>query len=139
MSITFTPLATEHFLYVRCLGTYDFQSMRDAYEQAFEAAAATGLRAMILDATGLGGEPPHIFERYELGVAIADLQRKIGPGIMVAGVGNDGMVSRTRFGELVARNRCAYARVFTDLNRAIQWIKGELGVSKAVNPKPSPG
>ena len=139
MSISITPLVTEHFLYVRCFGSYEFQSMCDAYAQSFEAAANAGRRALVLDATGLGGEPPGILERYKLGVAIAEAQRRIGPGIMVAGVGDPGMVSRSRFGELVARNRSAYARVFTDLNRAIDWVKNELGIRNGAPVAANPG
>ena len=136
MTISSIPMTTDHYLYVRCEGSYDFESMADTYQRSFEFAAAAERKALILDARGLGGEPPDVFQRFRLGVRIAELQRGPGRGIMIAGVGDEGMVSPNRFGELVARNRSAYARVFTQLDAAIRWVKIELGVLR--NPEPNP-
>ena len=94
-------------------------------------------KALILDARGLGGVPPDMIERFKLGVCIANIQRK--SGIIVAGVGDEGMVSPNRFGEIVARNRSACARVFTQLDAAIQWIRDELETLAAYEPTPNPG
>ena len=128
MTISTIPMTTDHYVYVRCEGSYEFESMALTYRRSFEFAAAAERKALILDARGLAGQPPSIFERFRLGVRIAELQRGPGHGIMIAGVGDEGMVSPNRFGELVARNRSAYARVFTQLDAAIEWVKTELGV-----------
>ena len=137
MPITITPMITEHYVYVKCEGSYDFESMCKTYVDAFTFAAAAERKALILDARGLAGDPPNILDRFKLGVRIAEIQRT--HGVMVAGVGDEGMVSPNRFGEIVARNRSAYARVFTQLDAAIEWIREELGILVPPTGSPSPG
>lgn len=137
MTIAITPMAVDDYVYVKCEGTYGFDAMCDTYSKAFTFAAAAERKALILDARGLGGEPPNTLERFKLGVCIAEIQRK--SGIIVAGVGDEGMVSHNRFGEIVARNRSACARVFTGLDAAIEWIRTELKTLVPPAPAPSPG
>lgn len=137
MSISIIPMTTEHYVYIKCEGSYDFESMCATYVSAFTFAAAAERDAVILDARGLGGEPPGTLERFKLGVRIAEVQRD--HGIMVAGVGDEGMVSPNRFGEIVAQNRSAYARVFTEIDAAIGWIREELGLMAAPERTSSPG
>lgn len=137
MSISIIPMTTDHYVYIKCEGSYKFESMCETYARAFTFAAAAERGALILDARGLGGEPPNFLERFKLGVRIAEIQR--GTGIMVAGVGDEGMVSPNRFGEIVARNRSAYARVFTEIEAAIEWVREELGILVPPDRTPSPG
>ena len=89
-------------------------------------AVEAGRRALLIDVTAFTGEPPTIFERYKLGTYVAELQRGPGRGVIIAGVGKPPMVHAQKFGELVARNRSAVARIFTDSNEAISWMKGRL-------------
>ena len=136
MNISIIPMAADDYVYVKCEGTYAFDAMCETYSNAFTFAAAAERKALILDARGLGGIPPNTLERYKLGVRIAEIQRT--SGIIVAGVGDEGMVSPNRFGEIVARNRSACARVFTQLDAAITWVREELGLLANGEPTPNP-
>jgi len=61
-------------------------------------------------------------ERYDWAVRIAELQARFLPRIRVALVGNEPLIHPERFGEIVARNRGADARAFTDEAEALRWL-----------------
>jgi hypothetical protein len=63
-------------------------------------------------------------ERYELAVRVSDAQAAMKPRVRFALLGHEPMIHPERFGELVARNRGADARVFTDQDAALAWIRG---------------
>jgi len=110
---------------VHCQGKFDVQSMLEVYGSSFAAAANAGRRAILVDVTALTGAPPTIPERFKMGTYVAELQRGKGRGILIAGVGRQPMVHAGKFGEMVARNRAANARIFTDKAEAIAWIRAE--------------
>lgn len=120
----------DDYLFVQCAGIYDFESMRRVYATSFAAAVRGDCKALLVDVRDLTGEPPTIFERYTLGVYVAELQRGPARGVMIAGVGKRPMVHAKKFGELVARNRSAAARIFTSMDEAVAWIKA--GLSRTV-------
>ncbi len=130
MSIDMRFEFRDDYLFVQCEGDYEFESMRQVYATSFAAAVRGGCRALLIDVRALTGEPPTIFERYTLGVYVAELQRGPARGVMIAGVGKRPMVHAKKFGELVARNRAAVARIFTDMDEAVAWI--EAGLSRTV-------
>jgi len=53
------------------------------------------------------GDRAQIFARYKLKVAYVNLPERVDP---------------KRFGEMVARNRRVDARVFTDVEEAVEWL-----------------
>ena len=65
---------------------------------------------------------PPILERFELGVRIAKHYLESEPRTRLAVLGHEPMIHPDRFGELVARNRGADARVFTDEAQALDWL-----------------
>jgi hypothetical protein len=63
-------------------------------------------------------------DRYQMAVHVAEEQAKTQPRVRFALLGHEPMIHPERFGELVARNRGADARVFTDQDAALAWIRG---------------
>jgi hypothetical protein len=63
-------------------------------------------------------------ERYELAVAVTEMQASRKPRIRMAILGREPIVHPERFGEIVAANRGADGRVFTDEAAARKWLLG---------------
>lgn len=89
-------------------------------EIAAEARAAQAA-AVLFDARELSGTLDE-FERYQIGVLTAQ-QGILGP---IAMVGHEPLVDARRLGEVVARNRGANARAFTDYDAAVAWLRETL-------------
>ncbi len=85
--------------------------------------ARTATRVLV-DVRGINGRVPTILDRFEFGVGIARNYLEFDPRIRLAVLGHEPMIHPDRFGELVARNRGADARVFTDEAQARDWLAG---------------
>jgi hypothetical protein len=109
-------------LLVECSGTYTIEALLHVYESAFARAVAVGRDAVLVDVRNVIGREPTLTERYDQAVHVADLQAKQTPRIRMALLGNEPMIHRERFGEIVATTRGAVARVFTDENLALSWL-----------------
>jgi hypothetical protein len=70
------------------------------------------------------GRLPTVLDRYTFGVHIAENYLNSEPRVQLAVLGNEPMIHPERFGELVARNRGADARAFTDETLALDWLLG---------------
>ena len=125
-SIEFQVERRASYAYVRCRGTYSLEALLHVNEAALDAAAHESLKAALVDLRDVGGGPPTTLERYEFGVHMAKLQSDPGRRLLLAVVGHEPMVDPRRFGEIVARNRGAVGRVFTDIDEASAWIDKEL-------------
>jgi hypothetical protein len=90
--------------------------------EAFRRAAAESRRNILIDARRVVGRAPTILERCEFGVNVADGYLGQLPRIRLALLGHEPMIFPDRFGEIVARNRGADARVFTVAAEAIKWL-----------------
>ena len=91
-------------------------------EEAFREAAAAGRQNVLVDVRKVNGRVPPLLDRFDFGVHIADQHRAFTPRIRLALLGHEPMIHPERFGELVARNRGADARAFTDEAEALQWL-----------------
>ena len=91
-------------------------------EVAFREAAAAGRQNVLVDVRKVNGRVPSLLDRFDFGVHVADQHQAFSPRIRLAVLGHDPMIHPERFGELVARNRGADARVFTDEAEALQWL-----------------
>ena len=109
-------------LRAECTGTYSLDAALRAFERAFALAADGKREALLIDARNVTGREPMMTERYEIAVRIADLQAAQSPRIRLALLGHEPMIHRERFGEIVAANRGAVARVFTDERAAFEWL-----------------
>ena len=123
LSVAIVPTAHEDYLRLECTGTFTLEAAVAAYERAFSLAAEAGRSAVLVDVRTLTGREPTMAERYELAVTRADIQAATQPRIRFALLGYEPMIHPDRFGELVARNRGADARVFTVEAEALAWVR----------------
>ena len=122
MSIQYETRVLPDHLRLDCSGPYALDDAIRVYEQAFELAAAASREAVLIDVQNVTGTPPAIMERYELAVHLAALQAARTPRIRLAVIGYEPLIHRERFGEIVATNRGAVARAFTDEKQALEWL-----------------
>jgi hypothetical protein len=85
-----------------------------------EAAATSPTRTVLVDASRLRATYTDL-DRYNLGIQIGRRWRTI-PYALVA---DPAMVDPRRFGEMVAQNRGANARVFTEHAEAAAWLDSQ--------------
>ncbi len=114
----------EHPEYVElvCTGAYYPGGQLYVAREAFVAASRAGRVAALVDVRQLEGPGPTMSERYDQAVKVAQVQSGITPRIRLALLGREPMVHPQRFGEIVATNRGALLRVFTDQALALEWL-----------------
>ncbi len=122
MTIRFESRVLPDHVRLECSGTYSLESTLWLLEQAFAAAATAGRDAALIDVRNLGGREPTLAERYAHGVRIADLQAAQSPRVRLAVFGDEPMIHREQFGEIVASRRGARVRTFTDEALALEWL-----------------
>lgn len=122
MSVEYRSETRPDYLRVEISGEFSHGAMLPLCDRFFPEAAAAGRNAVLVDARGISGREPMMADRYELAVRIAELQARYEPRIRVALLGNHPLVHPERFGEIVARNRGADARAFTDEAEALRWL-----------------
>jgi hypothetical protein len=110
------------FVELRCAGRYSRAEAFRVGSQAFRAAAEAGRRSALLDVRDVEGRIPSILDRFDFGVHIAARHFEHAPRIRLALLGHEPMIHPDRFGEIVARNRGADARVFTLESEALDWL-----------------
>ena len=111
------------YLELACSGPYSRAEALRVGEEAYREAALAGRDTVLLDVRQVAGRIPSILDRFEMGVRIARHYRESDPRIRLAVLGNQPMIHPDRFGELVARNRGADARVFTVEAEALAWVR----------------
>jgi len=107
---------------LRCTGKYSRSEAFRVGGLAFSEAAAAGRRSALIDVRGVTGSIPTILDRFDMGVHIASLHLEQKPRVRLALLGHEPMIHPERFGEIVARNRGADARVFTIEAQALDWL-----------------
>jgi hypothetical protein len=110
------------YLELVCTGAYAPEVPLQVAEEGLRRAAHAGHRALLVDIRGVTGRAPTMAERYDQAVQVAQLQSGITPRIRLALLGHEPMVHPQRFGEIVATNRGALLRVFTDEALALDWL-----------------
>lgn len=91
-------------------------------EQAYREAAQAERQNLLVDVRKVDGRVPSLLDRFDIGVHISQQHQSWKPRIRLALLGHEPMIHPERFGELVARNRGADARAFTDEAEALQWL-----------------
>ena len=124
MSVDFRSETRPEYLRVEIAGDFSHEEMLPLCDRFFAEAADAGRNAVLVDARGISGRQPMMAERYELAVRIAELQARYEPRIRVALMGSHALIHPERFGEIVARNRGADARAFTEEAPALDWLLG---------------
>jgi len=124
MSISFTVNEDNPaFVRLSCHGRYTRDSLLSLFDQAIDIATSKARRAVLIEVLEVTGAPTDMFDRYELGVGAARIQREKRPLIALAVVGNEPMIHPTRLGEIVFHNRGGVGRVFIDLEEALAWLE----------------
>lgn len=111
------------YLYHYFKGSYEFEEMKKAFEETFDLARNKELKKILVNAMEVFGKPPTTLERFNIGEYVAELCRQFGKPVQIAVAAEIPIVDTERFGEIVARNRGANGRAFTDLNEAKAWLK----------------
>ena len=107
-----------------CSGIYSRAEALRVGNEAYRQAALENRIAMLIDVRKITGRLPTLLDRYDFGVHVAENYLSTDPRIRLALLGNEPMIHPERFGELVARNRGADARVFTEEAQALDWLLG---------------
>lgn len=115
------------YVEIACSGLYSGSESRRVGEEAYRQAAIANREAILLDVREVRGRVPTILDRFDFGVRVAKHYRESDPRIRLAVLGHEPMIHADRFGELVARNRGADARVFTDEADALGWVQRRSG------------
>ena len=126
MSMQFQIDEEAHCVRLVCHGRYSQKAMLSLFDEALETAAKKGRKAALVDVSDLRGTPPAVFERFELGARFAEIQKSKEKIIAMVIVGEEPMIDRQRFGEIVATNRGAIAKVFTDHDQAVAWLESKV-------------
>jgi hypothetical protein len=115
------------YLEIACAGLYSKSESHRVGEEAYRQAALAQREAVLIDVREVRGRVPTILDRFDFGVRVAEHYRQSDPRIRLAILGHEPMIHADRFGELVARNRGADARVFTDEADALAWVQRRAG------------
>ena len=110
------------YVELACTGLFSRSEAFRISDEAFRRAAAESRRNILIDARRVVGRVPTILDRYEIGVNVARSTLEQLPRVRLALLGHEPMIHPDRFGEIVARNRGADARVFTDEAEALRWL-----------------
>jgi hypothetical protein len=110
------------YLELGCTGLYSRAEALRVGEEAYREAARSNRSAVLVDVREVTGRVPTILDRFEMGMRIAKHYLESDPRTRLAVLGHEPMIHPERFGELVARNRGADARVFTDEAEALAWV-----------------
>jgi hypothetical protein len=122
MGIRFVTREYPEFLELVCEGPYAEDAVSHVIEQAFALTAGAYRTAVLVDGRKVTGRPPTLMQRYNHAIWITELYFQTMPRISLAILGHEPMVHPQRFGEIVAANRGARARIFTDEGKALAWL-----------------
>lgn len=107
-----------------CTGIYSRAEALRVGDEGYRQAALENRVCLLVDVRKITGRLPTVLDRYNFGVHIAEKYLNSEPRVRLAVLGNEPMIHPERFGELVARNRGADARAFTDETLALNWLLG---------------
>jgi hypothetical protein len=105
-----------------CSGIFSRPEASRVITRAYQEAATAGRNNVLIDVRGVKGRLPSIFERFDIGVHVAERFLEQQPRVRLALLGHEPMIHPERFGEIVARNRGADTRVFTVEADAVDWL-----------------
>jgi hypothetical protein len=109
-----------------CHGRYSQKAMLRIFDEALEIAAKKGRKAALVDVSDLTGIPPSLLERFELGTTFTKIQQSKEKIIAMVIVGQEPIIDRQRFAEVVATNRGAIGKVFTAHDEAVAWLDSKV-------------
>ncbi|HEY8265548.1 MAG TPA: hypothetical protein VIG03_03185 [Steroidobacteraceae bacterium] len=111
------------YVELTCTGIYSRNEALRVGNEGYRQAALENRIGVLIDVRKITGRLPTLLDRYDFGVHIAEQYLSSDPRVRLALLGHEPMIHPDRFGELVARNRGADARVFTDEALAVDWLR----------------
>jgi hypothetical protein len=125
MAIRFTVTTRPSRIECVCAGDFAMDEALALVRGAFEAAAAQGRSAILIDAREVAGDLT-VAQRHEFGAGVAAIQqeRETFRGIRCAMVGHQPLVEPNRLAQLVARNRGSDLLVAEAPEQALAWLDG---------------
>jgi len=127
MGIDFALEKKPGYLLVTCRGPFAGEGLLAVHREALDVAEKEGLRAILVDATGLEPYEPTSMARFGLGKATAAHQQSQSRRIPIAFVGTEPLIDPGRLGETAAVNRGGAGKVFESVEDAEAWIRSLLG------------
>jgi len=109
-------------LQLDCTGVFAQDDALALYTQAFGLAVEHGRDRVLIDARGVAPPEPSLMQRYDQAVHVAGMHQRHMPRIRLAILGAEPIIDPHRFGEIVATNRGANVKVFTDPQLALDWL-----------------
>ena len=122
MTVQYKSRVHAKYLELVCTADYAPEVPIQITEEGFRRAAGADRRALLLDIRGVIGQGGTLSERFDQAVQFSNLQAGMTPRIRVAVLGKIPIVHPQRFGEIVATNRGATIRVFTEEQEALDWL-----------------
>ncbi len=125
MSLQFSSTAHADHVRIALDGEFSLEELLPLCDRFFAVTAEAGRDAMLVDARQVTGREPTMAERYQWAVRVSEAQARYKPRIRVALVAHEPLIHPERFGEIVATNRGADMRTFTDESLALGWLLGK--------------
>jgi len=122
VSIEFTFRVLPTYLQLDCTGPFAQGAALETFTKAFALAAEHARDTILIDVRGVRPPEPTLMQRYDQAVHIAEMHLRQIPRVRLAVLGDEPMIHPHRFGEIVATNRGANVRVFTDEQMALDWL-----------------
>ena len=123
------PFETEiksegNILIINVRGSYSLSKAKDLFKLAIDTALQENKRNILIDVSHIKGSVSFI-DRYDYSSFLAQykLEHAATKVDKIAVTGHEPIVHKERFGELVAINRGANVKVFTEVEEAFKWIR----------------
>jgi hypothetical protein len=104
------------YLFVEVTEPYSLKVMKSIIQQIADICGEEDLDKVLVDLRTID-ETISIMDRYEVGVEVAKI---IGPKVKVAGVAQKALINY--MAETVAVNRYGKLKVFSDMDKATEWL-----------------
>jgi hypothetical protein len=109
----------DNYLHVKLNGEYVKDEVESNLNRIFDECRDSNYNKLLLDTRDIDYEPVKIFDRFYIGVKIAELSSK--PPLITVGC----VVKKDYLGgitETAAKNRGGQFQLFNDENKALNWL-----------------
>lgn len=110
------------YVLVTYSGSFDEDRLLGILANAVEQALEQDKPGVMVDVLEIPGPVPNVFERFNIGSRIADLQRSKKKLIKIGVIGKEPIIDPNRFAETVALNRYGLVKVSTDRKEIENWM-----------------
>ncbi len=110
-------------LTVEAKGDYTLVKANNLFKLAIDSCLQQACRKILIGVTKVAGSIPFL-DRFTFAEYLANYSIQNGRGKIskIAVLGNEPVVDKDRFGEIVATNRGLNLRVVTDMQEALHWL-----------------